>query len=201
MIASIAEPVPTIAGILVLGTRPRDFVPGSYIQFLRIAGTQLGDPIHDAKECDGPISYLIRQVDEKLGSHNRIAVDTTSGPREARSSTYPIVALEQLVRNAVMHRTYEGTNAPVRVYWYDDRIEVDSPGGPFGLVTVASFGQPGVLDYRNPILAEAMRVLGLVQRFGFGIPIVRRALHDAGHEPPEFQVDANWVRCTIRARM
>ena len=49
-----------------------------------------------------------------------------------------------------MHRTYEATNMPIRVYWFNDRIEVISPGGAFGVVTAANFGQPGLTDYRNP---------------------------------------------------
>ena len=43
-----------------------------------------------------------------------------------------------------------------------DRIEITSPGGPYGALTVDNFGQPGLVDYRNPILAEAMRVVGLL---------------------------------------
>jgi len=78
------------------------------------------------------------------------------------------------VRNAYMHRSYEATNAPVRVYWFSDRIEIHNPGGPFGSVTVENFGQPGVTDYRNPNLAEALRALGYVQRFGAGIAIARK---------------------------
>ena len=62
-----------------------------------------------------------------------------------------------------------------RVYWFDDRIEVISPGGPYGIVTTDTFVRPSVVDSRNPILAEAMRVLGLVQRYGFGIPAARAA--------------------------
>ena len=99
-----------------------------------------------------------------------------------------------------MHRTYEDTNAPTHVYWFDDRIEIGSPGGPYGVVNAGNFGQPGVVDYRNPILAEAMRVLGLVQRYGFGIPAARRLLRAAGHPEPEFRVDASRVHCTVRAR-
>ena len=138
--------------------------------------------------------------DEKLLAHNRTAVDFTSGPRETRRSTYPLPALQQLVRNAVMHRTYEGTNAPVRVYWFDDRIEIISPGGPYGVVSAELFGQPGIVDYRNPALAEAMRVLGLVQRYGVGIPIARRELEANGQPEPEFRIEPNWVCCTVRAR-
>ncbi len=104
-----------------------------------------------------------------------------------------MAALQQLVRNAVMHRTYESTNAPVHVYWFDDRIEIVSPGGPYGIVTRETFGKVGLVDYRNPNLAEALRVLGFVQRFGFGIPTARRELERNGNSPLAFDVSANSV--------
>jgi ATP-dependent DNA helicase RecG len=68
-----------------------------------------------------------------------------------------------------MHRSYEGTNAPIMVYWFDDRIEIINAGGPYGRVTAENFGKPGFADYRNPNIAETMKVLGFVQRFGVGI--------------------------------
>ena len=97
-----------------------------------------------------------------------------------------------------MHRTYEATNAPVRVHWYNDRIEVLSPGGAYGRVTVETFGLYGVTDYRNPNLAEAMKVLDLVQRFGVGIQIARRLLEEARHPEPEFREIGDNVLATIR---
>ena len=200
MIVSVDDPMPTVTGLLVLGARPQEFLPCAYVQFLRIAGKEWGDPVEDEVRCDGPIAHLVARLDDKLITHNRIAVDFTSAPVETRQPTYPIAALQQFVRNAVMHRTYEGTNSPVQVYWFDDRIEISSPGGPFGIVTAESFGQPGVVDYRNPNLAEAMRVLGLVQRYGFGIPTARRELKENGHPEPVFEVQPNWVRCTVKAR-
>ena len=200
MIVSVDEPTPTVGGILVLGKHPQDVLPGAYAQFLRIAGKEWGAPVVDEEVCSGSIMELIRRLDDKLIAHNRTAVDFMSGPVETRESTYPMAALQQLVRNAVMHRTYERTNAPIHVYWFDDRIEISSPGGPYGAVTVENFGQPGAVDYRNPFLAEAMRVLGLVQRYGLGIPGARRQLLDNGQPEPEFRVDSNWVHCTVRAR-
>ena len=133
-------------------------------------------------------------------ARNRTAVDFLSGPVETRTSTYPIGALQQLVRNAVMHRTYEGTNAPVHVYRFDDRIEIISPGVPYGAVTAENFGRPGAVDYRSPILAETMRVTGLVQRDGFGIPAARRELRNNGQGEPEFRVESSSVHCTVRVR-
>ncbi len=114
---------------------------------------------------------------------------------------YPLAALQQLGRNAIMHRAYEGTNAPVHVYWFDDRIGIRNPGGPYGVVTTETFGQPGVGDYRNPNLAEAMRVLGLVQRFGAAIPTVRRELAANGNPPVEFMTTQAQVLCRVRPRL
>ncbi len=143
MIAGVEDPRPTIAGILVLGKNPQDFLPAAVAQFLRIAGTDLADPVVDDGRCSGPIANLLRSLDDKLLAHNRIAVDFTSGPVEVRMPTYPMAALQQLVRNAVMHRTYEGTNAPIYVYWFDDRIEITNPGGPYGALTAENFGAAG----------------------------------------------------------
>lgn len=199
MVLAADEPVPTVLGVLVLSSRTRDFLPGAYVQFLRIQGTQLGEPIVDESLVDGTLGDVLRRIDDKLEAHVRTAVDIASGPLETRRSSYPIGALQQLVRNAVMHRTYEATNAPVRVTWFDDRIEITSPGGPFGTVRAENFGQPGVTDYRNPNLAEAMRVLGFVQRYGVGIATARKLLAENGNPPPEFELQPTLVGVTVRA--
>ena len=199
MIASADEPIPTVLGMLVLGSRTLDYLPGAYVQFLRLAGTELSDRISDEEAISGTIADILRRLDEKLNSHNWTSVDYTSGPIERRTSLYPSEAIQQIARNAVMHRSYEGNNAPVRVSWYDDRIEIMSPGGVFGSVTEHNFGQPGITAYRNPNLAEAMKTLGFVQRFGVGIPTALRLLKEAGHPKPEFNGDLNNVLVTIRS--
>ncbi len=121
-------------------------------------------------------------------------------PFQLRRPDYPVVALQQLARNAVMHRTYEGTYAPVRITWFSDRVEIQNPGGPFGQVNRQNFGQPGVTDYRNPYLAEAMKNLGYVQRFGVGIPLARKELQKNGNPPPEFIVEDAHVLVIVRRR-
>lgn len=199
MISSVDVPVPTVTGLLVLGKHPQDFLPGAYVQFLRIGGVEWGDPVQDEALCSGSVSDQVRRLDEKLDGHNRTAVDFTSGPLETRRSTYPLEALQQLTRNAVMHRTYEGVNSHVLVYWFDDRIEIISPGAPYDGITAETLGEPGLVGYRNPNLAEAMKVLGLAQRFGLGIATARRELEANGQSPPEFRVEADRVFCTVKA--
>ena len=200
MIIAADDPTATVLGILTIGKIPQDFLPGAYVQFLRIDGTELADDIIDNLTIRGAIPDQIRRLDDKLIAHNRIAVDITSGPLEKRTALYPIEAVQQITRNAIMHRTYEGTNAPIHVYWFNDRVEVLSPGGVFGAVTVENFGKPGFVDYRNPNLADAMKTLNLVQRFGVGISIARRLLKEAGHPTPEFEINSTHALATIRAR-
>jgi ATP-dependent DNA helicase RecG len=198
MVVAADQPIPTVLGLLIIGKTTRSFLAGAYVQFLRIEGVELGQPIVDEALIDGTVADVVRQLEEKLVSHNRTRVDFTSGPLEQRTPLYPLVALQQLVRNAILHRTYEGTHAPVRVYWYDDRIEILSPGGPFGEVTPENFGTAGLADYRNPNLAEAMHVLGYVQKFGVGIATARSALQRNGNPPPEFRVDQGYVLALVR---
>ncbi|WP_395138753.1 ATP-binding protein [Armatimonas sp.] len=198
MVVSAEEPTPTVAGLLVLGIRTRDFIPGAYVEFLRFDGTALTDPILDSAEIDGTISQVIRRTEEKLTAVNQTAVSI--GPMEKRASLYPDTALQQLVRNAILHRNYEGTSAPIRIYWFEDRLEIRNPGGPYGAVTKETFGDPGVTDYRNPVLAEALKVLGFVNRFGVGIATARKALLENGNPEPEFEVQPQWVTVILRPR-
>jgi len=189
---------PNYGSLLIFGKDPLQWIPGAYLQFLRIDGEQLGDPIKDEKTLDGPLPGIMDRIDRLLEMHVKVAVDIESGPKEARRPDYPIAALQQLIRNALIHRTYEGTHAPVRVYWFADRVEISNPGGLYGQVTEANFGK-GVTDYRNPLVAEAMRVLGYIQRFGYGIPLARRRLGENGNPPPAFQFEGTQTAVIVEA--
>ncbi len=189
---------PTVVGLLVVGKIPTDFIPGAYIQFLRINGTELTDPIMNREEIHGALPYLLRRMDDLLSVNIVTPTDIRSHSTEDRHPDYPLVALQQLARNAVMHRDYQTTNAPVRITWFNDRIEIQNPGGPFGQVTRKNFGVPGITDYRNPHIAEAMKTLGFVQRFGVGIQLARKTLKDNGNPDLDFDVQDNHVLVVVR---
>jgi ATP-dependent DNA helicase RecG len=190
---------PTPAAILVLGITPQDVFPGAYVQALRIAGAALTDPINDQKTITGTLIDQVRELDLLVRTWNRTRADL-SGAIRRDVPDYPEVALRQLIRNALMHRSYEMTNTPVRIIWYDDRIEILSPGGPFGIVTPQNFGEPNVTDYRNPSIADAMKTLGIVERFGFGIVAAREACAANGNPPPAFQVRTTHILSTVMMR-
>jgi len=190
---------PTVLGILVCGKDPRAWLPGAYVQFVRYPGTEIGDEILDQKQIGGPISEQFRRVDEIVAANTTQAADL-SGALQENHSSYPTIAVQELVRNAIIHRNYEGTASPVMLNWYSDRIELTSPGGPYGAVTAESFGQPGLTDARNPALASAAKALGFVQRFGSGIPRAKAALDKNKNPNLEFKIQPNFVNVTLRAR-
>jgi len=195
----LAGDEPTYGSLIVFGKEPRDFIPGAYLQFLRVEGTALGDPIKDHKELAGPLHRIVRQLDELLELNVATALDIAGGTREQVSPDYPVAALQQLVRNALIHRNYETSNAPVRLSWFSDRVEILSPGGLYGQMTEDNFGS-GTTDYRNPSIAEALANLGYVQRFGYGIPTAKRLLQENGNPPPEFEFQAAAVLAVVRPR-
>ncbi len=189
---------PNNGAILVLGYDPAAHIPGASLQFLRIDGTELADPIKDEKTLHGALPGVMAQLDELFDVHIQVAVDIEAAAREQRRPDYPVAALRQLARNALIHRDYEATHAPVRMYWFNDRIEIQNPGGLYGQVTQDNFGQ-GVTDYRNPLLAEAMHILGYVQRFGFGVPLARRHLRDNGNPAPRFHFEPTYLAVSVGA--
>ncbi|MBE0504284.1 MAG: putative DNA binding domain-containing protein [Desulfuromonadales bacterium] len=200
MIVSPVNTTPTVLGLLAIGKSLQDFLPGAYIQFLRIDGTDLADSVIDEEDIGGAIVEMIRRTEEKLKAHNRVAVDITSAPTHQIEMPYPPAAIQQILYNAVLHRTYESTNAPVRVYWFNDRIEINSPGGPYGNVTPENFGKPGITDYRNPNVGDVLKTFGFIQTFGRGIATARREMERNGNPPPEFETNQSAVLCILRGK-
>ncbi len=200
MITSIEEPTPTVLGLLAIGKNPQDFLPGAYIQFLRIDGSELSDPVIDEEKIRGALVEMLRRAEEKLAAHNRSSIDIVTTSTHITNSSYPLVALQQIVYNAILHRIYESTNAPVRIYWFNDRIEIMSPGGPYGNVTIENFGQPGITDYRNPNIGDVLKTFGYIQAFGRGIATARKELERNGNPELEFEVNQSTVVCILKKK-
>ena len=189
---------PTWGAILALGQDPQAFVPGAYVQFLRVDGARITDPIRHQKHLIGRLDDVVRQLDELFDLNISVRTRVAGALREVRRPDYPVDALRQFSQNAIMHRSYEGTHTPVRVRWFGDRVEIISPGGLYGRITPENFGA-GETDYRNPLIAEVMHNLGFAQRFGLGLPLAREALERNGNAEPEFRFGNASVAVTMRA--
>ena len=188
---------PTHAGILLFGKNPRFFLPGAYIQYLKLPGTDLTETPDDQAEISGDLHSLLRELEGRL----KLLIQTTMRPvtalEEKMQPNYPEWALRELLMNAVMHRNYD-SNAPIRFYAFADHIEILSPGGLNGEATPENF--PTRNSYRNPIIAEAMKSLGFVNRFGYGVQRAQALLAQNGNPPAQFEFDHHSVLAKIYKR-
>lgn len=170
---------PTNGVIVLFGLNPERYLHGSYIQYVRFKGKDRAGDIINEHKFSGNLCRELPKVDTfietSIAQKRPIPVSVL---REETFSKYPYWATRELLMNAIMHRDYE-TNAPVQFYEYDDRIEVQNPGGLYGKVTPDNF--PNVSDYRNPFIAEAMKVLGYVNRFSRGVYRVQKELMENGN--------------------
>lgn len=93
--------------------------------------------------------------------------------QEEQVADYPDWVTREHLMNAICHRDYT-SNGPIQFYQYDDRIEIMNHGGLYGRANVDNF--PNVNDYRNIVVAEAMKVLGFVNRHSRGVLRVQKEL-------------------------
>ncbi len=188
---------PTHAGILLFGIDVRQWLPGAYIQFLRVRGDTLAAPIMNERELHGDLLSVLRETDALVDAQLALFPAPETTLRERSVESYPRVAVRELLMNAVMHRDYSST-APLRITWLEDRLEIQSPGSLYGEASPANF--PQQTSYRNPVVAEAMKALGYVNRYGRGVLRAQDALRKYDSPPAEFQFDAGFVLATIRRR-
>ena len=175
---------PTNAAIVLFGNNPERFLHGAYIQYVRFKGLdRTGDIINEHK-FSGNLCKVLPRIDvfveTSIAQKRPIPISVL---REKTVSKYPYWATRELLMNAIMHRDYE-SNAPVAFYEYDDRIEIQNAGGLYGKVSANNF--PNVSDYRNPFIAEAMKVLGYVNRFSRGVYRVQKELEENGNGKASF---------------
>lgn len=190
---------PTHAAVLLFGKDPLFFVPGAYVQYVCYAGPSLADePVRD-RRFSGDLLSLLRNIDQLAEDVAAARPIPAEGLAERLVYEYPPRALHELFVNAVIHRNYDGSSSPILINQYSDRIEIQSPGGLFGDLTPEQF--PRGTSYRNPILAEAARTLGFVNRYGRGIAIVQAELAKNGSPPAQFDLGTNHFLVTVSKRL
>lgn len=176
---------PTVAGMLLFGTNIRYFLPGAYVQFLRLPGTELAEDPIDQQQIDGDLLSIIKVIETKFRGTVDTRLHQDDGFKERETPEYPERALRELILNAIMHRDYQ-SHAPIKWYWFSDRMEIHSPGGLYGVVTPTTMETSS--DYRNPVIAEALHELGYVNRYGYGIQRAQKALTDNGNPRARFEI-------------
>jgi len=191
---------PTHAGILMFGKNPKNFLFGAYVQYVRFAGTDVTSDFEFEHRFTGDLTTQMRIMEQFINSQiiNKKAVAVEGTLHEEYIYKYPPYAIRELLYNAVIHRDYQA-NAPIKFYEFSDRIEISNPGGLFGIVRPENF--PDKNDYRNPVIAEASKILGYVNTFNVGIKRAKAALHKNNNPEPVFELnDLTSFGCTVFKR-
>lgn len=193
---------PNLACVLLFAKDPLREVPGCRIRVLRFEGEQerTGEKYNVVKDfwIDGPVPSLIvdaeKIIEGQLRDFSRLGPDG----KFYTAPEYPKAAWYEALVNACVHRSYMLRNMNVFVRMFDDRMEVESPGGFPGIVTPENIYE--IHEPRNPFLMEAMYYLRFVKCAREGTRRMRESMHSSSLPPPEFsQLDTadNLVRVTL----
>ena len=178
---------PTNAAIILFGYKPRQFMPGLYVQYVRFQGEDVTSNVENEMQLEGNYCELLPKLESLLEmSVIRKKPVYVSLLREKMVNNYPYHAIRELLMNACMHRDFQ-SNTPLRFYEFSNHIEIVNAGGLYGNARPENF--PLINDYRNPLVASAMKTLGYVNMFNRGIRQVQAHLIENGNKPAVFDVN------------
>lgn len=103
-------------------------------------------------------------------------------------------AIREGIINALIHRGYSELT-DIRIFIFDDRIEVINPGSfPEGVTPIKPIHKP-----RNPILCQLMRDVGFVEKYGSGIYFMKDLCREWGISEPEFEISKLETKLIFRS--
>lgn len=186
---------PTLAGLLALGSYPQQFFPRLTITFAAYSGETKGDggkeKFLDSRKMAGSIPEILQESLDAVRRNMRIG-GVLDGAFRKDVPDYPEGAVREAICNALMHRLYspmaQGTQ--VQVNLYANRLEVMSPGGLYGTVTVDNLGEAGISSTRNQYLADILETTPypgggyVAENRGSGYQLIKTELAQAGMRDP-----------------
>ena len=178
---------PTNAAIVLFGKQPRRFMPGLYVQYVRFKGEDVTSEVENEIQLDGNYCELLPRLESLLElSVIKKKPVFVSLLREEMVNNYPYKAIRELAMNGCMHRDLQ-SNTPLRIYEFAGHMEITNAGGLYGNARPENF--PTINDYRNPLIASAMKTMGYVNMFNRGVGQVQTDLKENGNPPAEFNVN------------
>ena len=196
------EGVPTVVGLLLFGQEPQIFLPQAKLIFVRFSGTELRGPgglpgYSRREEVAGSLPRLVEEAWQLVWEEMRVAAVVKGLVREEKGE-YPTFAVREALVNAVCHRDYRLSGRRIEVRMFDDRMEVISPGGLPGYITVDNIVEEHFS--RNPRLVNGLFQWGFIEELGLGIDRMIEDMVNAGHPAPEFRDVAYSFSVILRNR-
>ena len=194
MLAITRNGIPTLAAVLNFGIYPQGYFPQLAITAIVVPGKEIGDIGHlnerfiNNKRIEGTLPEMLTEALAfcHRNMKMRTIIDPMTGERKDKTE-YPIEAIREAVLNALIHRDYSHFTecTPIQINFFEDRLEIHSPGGLYGRMTVEDLGKARP-DLRNPALATMSEFLLKTENRYSGIPTIRREMREAGLPTPVF---------------
>jgi tetratricopeptide (TPR) repeat protein len=198
----IQQGIITYGGVLLFASRPTAVLPAAMVQCAWFHGPTRAAPHDPITDLDDSIPQVIRKSYDFVA---RVAeageAPSPSGPGTVKVYRYPMVALREIIANAVVHRDYADQRSSVQVHAFDERIEVDSPGGWPG-APIAAIERPlGRLvrrsERRNFRIAQTLSWSDLFEGLGAGVESAVTNCEEVGAPEPRVVIDDNSVKVIV----
>ncbi len=191
---------PTVSGLLLFGKQPQELLSQSGIVFVRFVGTEPrgkdGLPGYGRRvELEGPLARLVEAAWNILWEEMRVGAVVVGLKREEQPE-YPSFAVREALVNAVAHRDYRLSGRRVEIRMFEDRLEVISPGGLPGYITVDNIVEEHFS--RNPRIVAGLFQWGYIEELGLGIDRMIEEMLQFGHPAPEFRATPYSFSVTLR---
>ena len=190
---------PTMTGVLLFGKNPQAFFPHSGVVFVKFPGTEprgddggIGYGRRD--EISGHLARVVERTWNVIYEEMRVGAKVSRLERE-EVMEYPRFAVREAVVNAIAHRDYRIMGRRIEVRMYEDRLEVISPGGLPGYMTLDNLVEEHFS--RNPRLVSGLYQWGYIEELGLGIDQMIEDMVNAGHEPPTFEASPYQFKVTL----
>lgn len=185
--------LPTLAGLMLLGEYPQEFFPQLSVTAMVVQGKEMGElgddgeRFVDNKRIEGTVSQMLESTLAFVRRNMKVKTIVTEEGTRADKPEYPIKAVREIILNALIHRDYSvhTERSPIRLIMYEDRLELENPGGLYGRITVDDLGKAAA-DTRNPYLAGALEIMIDTENRFSGIPTVIAELKKANMPAPVF---------------
>lgn len=180
---------PTVAGMLLFGKHPQAFLPQSGIIFVKFVGADArgrdGLAGYGRRvEMDGPLAKMVERAWSLVMEETQVEAVVT-GLKRKELPEYPRFAVREALVNAVCHRDYRLSGRRVEIRLYTDRLEVISPGGLPGYITLDNIVEEHFS--RNPRVVNGLFQWGYIEELGLGIDRMIEEMLEHGHAAPLFE--------------
>lgn len=145
------EIVTTTGGLLFFGKHPEYHLPYCKVTVVRFSGNDIGEKF-EKKDIEGKLIGQIERTEIVLEDYLRPETKIEGFKKEEPRYEIPIESLREVVINAIAHRNYQ-LPSQIRIFIFDNRIEVKSPGKLPNTITIKNI-RLGFPLHRNPLIVS-----------------------------------------------